>query len=345
MRKRGLLFASVLVIGMGMSMTALAEEGGLGGILSSLFSEDGVVSSIIHDEKAVEAINGLFEEDGPLAGVLPEDIDVNGVLENIDSQLQDANSTLNQGISSVVEMVQGEDGSIDWEKAGSSVEELIDLFAGGAKFDEEVDGDSDDFDMDAFMAEFMVPYDKADEAIFAYIAEKNADVIDAGDAQIFSKMTGYMDDPEQDEVKVLGDFTQVNYAIDGEQMNMVGAATDTLLLTLARNEDGSYTVVDEKHAEDGEGYSASVEALCEEVNTSMDDFYTSCLFGAYNDAEELAKYLEEHPEIKTAEFQGQQMTAEELKLMSEDYINSLLDSVFEDAEEAVTEAMTETITE
>ncbi|MBO7711831.1 MAG: hypothetical protein J6S83_15280 [Lachnospiraceae bacterium] len=363
MKKRGLLFASVMIIGMGMSMPAWAGEApaqpdeGIGGLLSSLFSDDGMVQNLLGgdgsvsdllgelgDQEALESIKGLFEEDGALADILPEDMDIDGVLQTVGSQLAEAGSALNEGLGSVVEMVKEEAGSVDWEKAEDSVKELIDLIAGGALGDLVAETDeeaAEEEDWEAWLEELMIPYQRADAVMFDYVAERNAEFMDAGDAQVFSKMTGYMDDPEQDEVRVLADFTQMNYAIDGDQMNMVSGATDTLLLTLTKGEDGTYTVTDEKHTEDGEGYTASFEALCEEVGIPADDFYASRVLGAYNDAEALAEYLNEHPEIKTAEYQGEQMTAQELQTMADDYTNELFDSIFGDESEEMTEGITE----
>lgn len=363
MKKRGLLFVSALIIGMGMCMPAWAGEApaqsddGIGGLLSSLFSEDGLVQNLLSedgtvssllgelgDQEALEEIKGLFAEDGALADILPEDVDISGVLQSVGTQLADAGSALNQGISDVVEMVKSEADSIDWEQAGESVKEVIGLFADGTLGDligEPGEGTGEE-DWESVLAEIMIPYEKMDAAVYDYVAERNAEYMDASDVQVFSKKTGYIDDPELDEVRMLADITQDNFAIDQDQMNLVSAATDTMLLTLTRGEDGSYTVTDEKHAEDGEGYAASLEALCEEVGIPVDEFYASTVMGAYNDAEALAKYLNEHPEIKTAEFQGEQMTAEELQTLADNYIDELFDSIFGgDEEEALTESVTE----
>ena len=348
MKKRGVLLATVLVIGMGMSLPAWAEEApahadeGIGGLLSSLFAEDGAISSLLKDEKAQEAISGLFGEGGALEDVLPEDVDIESVLQEVGSQLGDAGSSLNQGISSIVDMVTDEEGSIDWEKAGGSVKDLIGLFAAGGMTGEETGEEAGEQDWEAIIAELMIPYEKADEVMFAYLAERNAETMDTGDAQVFSKTTGYMDDPEQDVVKVLGDFTQANFTIDGDQMNLVSSVTETLLLTLTKGEDGTYTVTDEKCAEAGEDYEASLAALCEEAGTEVDDFYAGSVFGARNDATALAEYLNEHPEIATAEYQGEQMTAEELQALADKYSDDLMNSIFgEDEEEGITEAVTE----
>ena len=351
MFKRGLLFASVLVIGMGMSVPAWAEEAPsqtedwLGGLFSSLLSEDSPIKDLFSDSESKETINSLFGEGGELADILPDSADINNVLESVGSQLQDAGDSLHQGINSVVEMAAGEDGSIDWGKVESSAEQLIDIFAGGGMIGEvggeAVEPESEE-DWEAILAEILLPYEKADAVMFDYIADRNADVLETGDAQVFSKTTGYIDDIEQDVVKVLADFTQVNFTIDGSQMNKLSTATDTLLLTLTKGEDGTFTVTDEKQAEAGDEYEASLEALCEEVGIPVDDFYSSSVLGAYNDADALAKYLEEHPEIATAEYQGEQMTAEELRKLADDYINDLFDAIFgEDEEEAATETAAE----
>ena len=312
MKKSSILWASVLVIGMGMSMTAWSEEApaqtddGIGGLLSSL------------------------------SDILPENVNVGSVLQTVGGVLEDAGSTVNQALLNVADKITDENGSVDWQKVQNSAEELIDYIAGGLPISnivEEAGYSETEQDLDALLADLMIPYEKADAVMYDYIADRNAEFMDAGDVQIFSKKTGYMGDPEADEFKVLGDFTQVNYVIDGEQMNMVSAATDTLLLTLTKGEDGTCTVTDEKSAEDGEAYSASLEALCEEVGISVDEVNASSVLGAYNDANALADYLDGQPEIKTAEYQGEQLTAEELHSLSENYINDLMDSIFGETEE------------
>ena len=348
MKKRGLLFVSVLVIGMGMSMPAQCGDK-VGGVLGSLLSddglvntllgEDGVVNSVLHDEKAMETIGGLFEGDGPLAGILPEDVDVSGVLESVGSKLGDAGSVLQQGLESVAEMATNEDGSIDWEKVEGSAEELIGMITGGGAFGGSDEPESEE-DWDAYLAEIMAPYDAADAVMFDHVIENNADLMDQGDVQIVSRTAGCMNDIEDEVYKVLADFTQVNFTVDGDQMNLVSGATDTLLLSLQKGEDGVFAVIDEKRAEDGEGFEESVKALCEELGTDIDEYYSGNVLGAYNDATALAKYLREHPEIRTAEYQGEQLTADELQELADNYTDSLFDSIF-GIEEEETEGVTE----
>ena len=314
MKKSSILCASVLVIGMGMSMTVWAEKA------------------------PADPVDEIGELLSSLSDRLPEKVNVGGALRTVGEILEDAGSAANQGLQSVADKITDEDGAIDWQKVENSAEELFDNLTGGLSIgntggDAGVGEGETEQDLDALMADILAPYERADAVMFDYVAERNAEFMDAGDVQIFSKIPGYVGDPEADEFKVLGDFTQVNYVIDGDQMNMISAATDTLLLTLTKGEDGTYTVTDEKHAADGEDYADSLEALCEEVGIPVDDVYVASKLGAYNDADALAKYLNEHPEIATAEYQGEQMTAEELKALSDNYTSDLMDSIFEETEE------------
>ena len=314
MKKSSILCASVLVIGMGMSMTVWAEKA------------------------PADPVDEIGELLSSLSDRLPEKVNVGGALRTVGEILEDAGSAANQGLQSVADKITDEDGSVDWQKVENSAEELFDNLTGGLSIgntggDAGVGEGETEQDLDALMADILAPYERADAVMFDYVAERNAEFMDAGDVQIFSKIPGYVGDPEADEFKVLGDFTQVNYVIDGDQMNMISAATDTLLLTLTKEEDGTYTVTDEKHAADGEDYADSLEALCEEVGIPVDDVHVASKLGAYNDADALAKYLNEHPEIATAEYQGEQMTAEELKALSDNYTSDLMDSIFEETEE------------
>ena len=310
MKKSSLLCASVLVIGMGMSMTVWAEKA------------------------PADPIDEIGELLSSLSDRLPEKVNVGDALRTVGEILEDAGSAVNQGLQSVADKITDEDGSVDWQKVENSAEELFGYLAGGLSIgDVDGAGSETEQDLDALMADILAPYERADAVMFDYVAERNAEFMDAGDVQIFSKIPGYVGDPEADEFKVLGDFTQVNYVIDGDQMNMISAATDTLLLTLTKGEDGTYTVTDEKHAADGEDYADSLEALCEEVGIPVDDVHVASKLGAYNDADALVKYLNEHPEIATGEYQGEQMTAEELKALSDNYTSDLMDSIFEETEE------------
>ena len=395
MKKRSILLAGLLLLGMTMSVTVWAEEtagqaqealsetqealpeaqeeagkteegsGGLlgallgeGGVVSSLLSEGGAVSSLL-SEKGADAINGLlgtdkaaavsslledtgvleslFGEDGALSGVVPEGVDIGQIMDTVGKQITDPDSKLYQGLNFAADIMMEADDGIDRLSIGAIMNEMAGAFSGNEISET---GETGEFDFE----EFMAPYKALDEIAYAYVEESNAVFLETGDATIMSKQAAYVDDPDLDLIKILAIFSEVNYSIDGDRMTILNAAADPMLLTLAKGQDGTLSVVAAKTTEDGEGYAASLEDLCAEVGMTTDDYYASMVFGVYNDADALAEYLEAHPEIKTAEYNGEQMSAEELRSLSEAYINGLMDSLFGTAEvqtETATEALTE----
>ena len=162
---------------------------------------------------------------------------------------------------------------------------------------------------------------------------KEGVTIKRGDSSVTRMVPAYMAGTCTEPVDVVMIFTKAYQIRDVLTQNRALIGPDTLLLTLTKGEDGTYTVTNEKHAADGEDYAESLEALCEEVGIPVDDVRVASKLGAYNDADALAKYLNEHPEIATAEYQGEQMTAEELKALSDGYTSDLMDSIFEETEE------------
>ena len=76
-------------------------------------------------------------------------------------------------------------------------------------------------------------------------------------------------------------------------------------------------------ATDGTVQSGVYHAAFEEAGITFDDYTASMKLCEYNDEDALVEYLEAHPEIKGAEYMGEIKTAEELKKMSDDYMEEL----------------------
>ena len=305
----GILTLTLCVSGPGWAAESAEDTGSEdAGLLESLLGED---------SSAKGMLDNLFSEFGMLSGYASDEEGREEAINSIKDQLEDAGSELNQTISGILEMVENEDGSVDWDKVGDTVQEWLGAFSG-----------SDTADADEEVEALMARYDALDEVMKEYVFARNAEFLEPGDVQIYSKQVAYMDDIDLDEVKVLAEFLQTNFTIEDDTLKMLCAAGDPLLLTLTKDEDGNFTVTDEKHAEDGENYTASVEAMCAEVGMTLEDYDGSMVFGKYNDADALADYLEEHPELKGGEFMGEIKTAEELREMSDAYTDELFDSIF-----------------
>ena len=314
MKKMRFVLAGILTLTLCVSGPVWAAESA-----EDTGSEDqGLLESLLgEDSSAKGMLDNLFSEFGMLSGYASDEEGREEAINSIKDQLEDAGSELNQTISGILEMVENEDGSVDWDKVGDTVQEWLGAFSG-----------SDTADADEEVEALMARYDALDEVMKEYVFARNAEFLEPGDVQIYSKQVAYMDDIDLDEVKVLAEFLQTNFTIEDDTLKMLCAAGDPLLLTLTKDEDGNFTVTDEKHAEDGENYTASVEAMCAEVGMTLEDYDGSMVFGKYNDADALADYLEEHPELKGGEFMGEIKTAEELREMSDAYTDELFDSIF-----------------
>ena len=315
MKKRSIVLAGILTLSltMGLAAPVLAGEdsdaAGTASSASSAAEEPGqeAAPDAAGDEDLLDA---LFGESGIVSGILPEDVDIKEVFQAAGEELGKLGEPVYQNVDKFLNDFKEEDGTIDWEKLGQALEGLT-----GAFSEEDMNGGALD--------DYLTSYNMLDEAMKDYVFELNAENMDPGDVQIFSKKIAHMDDLDQDEVKVMGEFTQTNFTIEDDQMIMCSAAKIPMLFTLAKGEDGSFTVTDCKQAEDGEGYADSVKAMCEEVGITFDDFQVMMNVAQCNDIDALVEYMNEHPEITGAEYMGEIKTADELQAISDAYMEEL----------------------
>ncbi len=284
---------------------APAETGeeSLGGLLSSLFGDDGALSSLLEDGGLVdELLNG---ENG-LGQFLSEKLGDADLLETLRNQLTDSDSQLYHALDNLKAFVTNEDGSVNMD----AVKMLAtSLFAGG----DEADGEAEE-EIGA----------QAQEAIKEYIRKKNADVLEAGDAQVVILNVAQPLVQEDGIAKVIGYYTQQNYVLDGKDYKFLCSATDMMIVTIAKNADGLWEAVGSVAAEDGEGYAASVAALCEEVGFTTDDLAGATAFGALSEQAELYTLMDAHPEVERIEYNGEMVTGAELKEMLNEAVNALM---------------------
>ena len=313
MKKKSMVLAGILIFSMAFSAAAVSAE--------EAPAEPGTA-----EEEAGGLMDMLFGENGVISGIIPEDIDVGEAMNTLGEQLKDTGSTFYQTVEGALEMYTNEDGTFDLQKVAETVQGMYGSFSGDEATEEDIEA-------------LLSRYDELDDVMKEYLFEYNAQFMDPADVQIYSKQVAYMDDIDLDEIKVLADFCQMNYTIEDDQMILASGASEPHLFTIERAEDGTLAVVDEKHTEDGEGYTASLEALCGEVGITLDDYDASMVFGACNDVDALVEYMEEHPEITGAEYMGEIKTIDELRAISQEYTDGLLAAIFEetDVEEAFAE--------
>jgi len=101
-----------------------------------------------------------------------------------------------------------------------------------------------------------------------------------------------------------------------EQLGQAGAEVSGVLdavVDAVKNEAGSLDAETLKeYAEDGENYMPSIEAMCSETGTSLDECLEDIEFADAMMVYDLETYLENHPEVAGIEYDGEIRTAEEL---------------------------------
>ncbi|MBR3015890.1 MAG: hypothetical protein IKH57_02230 [Clostridia bacterium] len=279
------------------------EEASLGDMLFSLFGEGGALNGLLDEGGVVDKlVNG---EDG-LVQYLPEGIDASGILSGLREQLADKDSELYRAANNLQAFVTNEDGSLNMDKVKMLASSL---FAGGEGAGEEAEEEIGA---------------QAQDAIREYIKKKNADTLEAGDAQVVILNVAQPLVQEDGTAKVIGYYTQQNYVLDGKDYKFLCSATDMMVVTIAKNADGLWEAVSHVAAEDGEGYAASVAALCESVGFTTDDLAGATAFGTLSEQAELYTLMDAHPEVERIEYNGEMVTGAQLKEMLNDAINALM---------------------
>lgn len=154
-----------------------------------------------------------------------------------------------------------------------------------------------------------------EEAIDLHTLDATADSLEEGDETIFSHVIASIDFHEDDTIHMLGYFTIMNFDKDEEcpdDLVMKNGAGTAELLTLTKNEDGTYEVTDCMSAEDGEGYADSIKQMCEDIDTDPETFYEALALSDLMYLCDLHDFMEAHPEYDHIEYMGELNTLDDL---------------------------------
>lgn len=306
------LILSAMTAVLAETQTETAEDETLGGWLHSLLGEGGKLSGLVEE-------GGLVDEllqDETIAGMLPEGVDAQSMMDSLREQINDENSELYQAANRLYDFVTNEDGSLNEE----ALKQLASgLFAGG-------EGETNESAMEEMSQQAA--------AMMDYVKAMNADVLEAGDAQVVTLMASSVIPQEDGSGKVLGYFPQTNYALEGKDLKSIAYAANSILFTLAKNDDGVWEVSEAKTAEDGEGYADSLAALCAEVDMTADDFYGLLAFQEMYELSGLQDAMAQVPEAERIEYNDELLTADEVKQRFDDLISALMTQMGGGNEEA-----------
>ena len=265
-------------------------------------------------EEGLSILKDLLGEDSPLNEYIPEDIDVDGLVSSVTEQLGDENSELRQGLDAAADMLTDEDGTLHLEMIGSLAGMLL---GGDAGDDLSIEEDTRELDPEETFAMLH------DEVIKECLAARYTETMEAGDALIVSPAYAKTRLLEDGTALVLGQFTIMNYTAEGADLKLQDGSSETKLLTLRPDAEGNYEVTDVETSEDGEDYTASVEAMCAETEIAPEDFFNMIGMSDLCVISNTVDSLEEHPEYEHIEYMAEMVTRDELYAKVDDLVTAL----------------------
>ncbi len=272
------------------------------------------------EDMYAEAVKSLFGAGGPLFGVLPEGTNIDEMVGTSREQMGQADQEIRQVLDEVAEKAQNDsiDPNVQQDTLEEYAEALLERILGSADFEK------DDPLPFASLDEYLEVYDGIKNLEDDYIRERNAGSMEAGDVQIVASNSLADEEIDEDQARRLACVIQNNYRMDEEnQLRLVSSSEDVVLFTHQKDQDGNYIVTDAEFAEKGENYDSSIQALNLKMDDPSDELQEDLEASRIMVAYDLKEYLEEHPEVKGIEFEGEIRTAEELDEIMIDRLSKL----------------------
>lgn len=272
------------------------------------------------EDMYAEAVKSLFGAGGPLFGVLPEGTNIDEMVGTSREQMGQADQEIRQVLDEVAEKAQNDsiDPNVQQDTLEEYAEALLERILGSADFEK------DDPLPFASLDEYLEVYNGIKNLEDDYIKEHNAGSMEAGDVQIVASNSLADEEIDEDQARRLACVIQNNYRMDEEnQLRLVSSSEDVVLFTHQKDQDGNYIVTDAEFAEKGENYESSIQALNLKMDDPSDELQEDLEASRIMVAYDLKEYLEEHPEVKGIEFEGEIRTAEELDEIMIDRLSKL----------------------
>ncbi len=310
--------------GSGVLEQALSEAAGA--VKNSVNEVSAAVKDSVNEASAAvkEASDGLLSsllgEGGVLQGLLPEGTDIGGLADSIKAELGRTDSEISRVFAEISEKAQSSLDGFSADSLKQYAEELLGRFTGDGMFD----------DLESLF-DVIASIREAEEQ---YILEHNAALMDTGDVQILSNDNIYQSDLDLDVIRFLSCVIQNNYRKDEEnQLWSVSSAEDIVLFRQQKDEEGNYPVMEAVFAQEGEQFEASLEEMILAAGAEMtvDELLESIGLSRILVLFDLKEYLEEHPEIKGLEYDGEIRNVEELDAILDILLNAYSEEHPEDA--------------
>jgi len=192
---------------------------------------------------------------------------------------------------------------------------------------------TEDIDLDSFLESFKLSEEYQEyvaryAAIQEHLNLEHAEGLPAGDEQVMSLSEIYDSNVPDNPDVIFGLFTLMNYkkSEDGKELKALNSAGSVEILTLEKQEDGTFRVLEAATARD-EDFEADLKVLCETYGTTTASYEEAKKWQIFDLVADLYSFMAGHPEYEKIEFQGEMLSAEDLDKMMEQTYNELEASV------------------
>ena len=188
---------------------------------------------------------------------------------------------------------------------------------------------TEDIDLDSFLESFKLSEEYQEyvaryAAIQEHLNLEHAEGLPAGDEQVMSLSEIYDSNVPDNPDVIFGLFTLMNYkkSEDGKELKALNSAGSVEILTLEKQEDGTFRVLEAATARD-EDFEADLKVLCETYGTTTASYEEAKKWQIFDLVADLYSFMAGHPEYEKIEFQGEMLSAEDLDKMMEQTYNEL----------------------
>ena len=192
---------------------------------------------------------------------------------------------------------------------------------------------TEDIDLESFLESFKLSEEYQEyvaryAAIQEHLNLEHAEGLPAGDEQVMSLSELYDSNVPDNPDVVFGLFTLMNYtkSEDGKELKALNSAGTVEILTLEKQEDGTFRVLEAATARD-EDFEADLKVLCETYGTTTATYEEAKKWQIFDLVADLYSFMANHPEYEKIEFQGEMLSAEDLDKKMEQTYNELEASV------------------
>ena len=252
---------------------------------------------------------------------------VKKLIEYVEEKCKEKGIGPAEAIEQIMGLIANEEGEVDL----STVVSLIGLFNGGGK-DAGAEApeapEAGEETGEAVQGPYITMLRNREAVLQQYIIDEYKDALEPGDVQMVCYTS--ISNEDEDLRYVLGFFSLSNYTAEGKDLKLKNYMGNVEYLVFDMDEEFNFTLAEACQAEEGDEYSSSIDALCEKLHVSREDFdfANSALERDWEEATRMMYFLENHPEYERIEYYGELKTYDEMVQISDDLFGKIMEESF-----------------